>query len=426
MNSTGFLLTNPVIAAVFRIVGVALLAGAVTTIATFVYRVRVRNTLPDGATLILGLGVVAIYLNTRLVFIQYAGETGDPLSVSEALINVTVFVVAGIAAYGGRHIGDTLGTSDRLSWGWLQPDLSPIVRATGRFITVTFPDEIDDIDGYDPVADDSKTALKGRTMDFPRGLTISELQSEITARLRAEHDIGYVDLEITADGTVEYLAVGQRPAGIGPTLPPKSAAVAIRADPPFSASPGDTLQLWYNGDDGEKHLGTAELRSSAGQITTVVTDEATANRIDPTVEYRLMTLSADSSPDREFAAILRRGDETMSVIEIGTESPLVGVSASALDVTILSIRSPGGDIETMPDRERLIQPGDNVFAIGRPNTLRKLEVSNDVQLVESDTDVKTAVENALEWDRGDELPAKPIEGDRPAEGNATNNGGDLP
>ncbi|WP_276277792.1 hypothetical protein [Haloarcula regularis] len=68
MNIIGTLLTHPIIAALFRIVGVALLAGAATTIATFVYRVRVRNKFPDGATLILGLGVVAIYLNTRLIY----------------------------------------------------------------------------------------------------------------------------------------------------------------------------------------------------------------------------------------------------------------------------------------------------------------------------------------------------------------------
>lgn len=406
MNIVGAFLTHPVITGIFRIVGLAILAGAATTIASFIYRTRVRNQLPDGATVILGLGIVAIYLNTRLIFIQYAGGTGNPLSVSEALVNVTVFIAAGIAAYGGRYVGDRLGTSDRISWKWLQPDFSPIVRAAGRFITVTLPDEIGDIEGYDPVADDSKTVLEGRTLDFPRGLTVSELQSELTSRLRDEHDIGYVDLEITADGTVEYLAVGQRPVGIGPTLPPKSAAVAIRADPPFSASPGDTLQLWYNSSGGEKRLGTAELRASVGQITTVVTDEAIANRIDPTVEYRLMTLSADSHPDREFAAMLRRADETMSIVEIGTESPLVGISVSALDITILAIRSSKGEIETIPDRERVIQPGDNLFAVGRPDTLRKLEASNDVQLVEADADVKTAAENALNWNHGDGLSSE--------------------
>jgi hypothetical protein len=62
----------------------------------------------------------------------------------------------------------------------------------------------------------------------------------------------------------------------------------------------------------------------------------------------------------------------------------------------------------MPDRERLIQPGDNLFTLGRPDTLRKLEASNDVRLVEDDTEVKTAGKTPLEWNLGDESPSKPV------------------
>jgi hypothetical protein len=393
-------LSNPVVAAVLRIVGLALLAGAATTVATFVYRVRVRAKLPEGATLILGLGVVAVYLNTRLVFVQYVGGTGDPLSVDEAVINVTVFVVAGIAAYGGRYVGDALGTSDRISWRWLRPNVSPIVRAAGRFIAVKLPDGIDDIEGYDPVAEETKRSLEGLTLEFPRGLTLSELEAELAARLTETHDVGYVDADLAADGTVEYLAVGQRPAGIGPTLPPKSAAVAIRADPSFSASPGDTLQVWNTGEGGPERVGTAELRASAGEVATVVTDESVADRLDPTVDYRLMTLAADAHPDREFAAMLRRSDETMSVVEVDAASPLVGVSVNALAVTILAVRSSDGGIETVPDRERVVQPGDALFAMGRPDALRKLEHANGVHHV-ADDDARAAADAATAWNGDD-------------------------
>ncbi|MFC7114098.1 potassium transporter TrkA [Natronoarchaeum sp. GCM10025703] len=307
MNFLTMLVSHPLVAAAIRIAGLALLAGAVTTLATYMYRVRARTELPEGATLIIGLGVVAIYLNTRLVFVQFVGGTGDPFSVSEALVNVGVFVVAGIASYGGRRLGDWAGTSERISWGRLQPDFSPIVRAAGRFITVTLPDEIDDIEGYDPVEEETRQALAGRKLDFPRGLTVTELESGLTARLKEGHDIGYVDVDLALDGTVEYFAVGRRVAGIGPTLPPKTAAVAVRADPPFSATPGDTVQIWDVADGRDERIGTAELRASVDSVATLATDETVAARIDPTTEYRLMTLSADPHPDREFAAMLRRG-----------------------------------------------------------------------------------------------------------------------
>lgn len=409
MRLLAAILASQVVAAVLRIVGLAVLAGAVTAVVTFVYRVRVRSKLPEGATLILGLGVVAVYLNTRLVFVQYVGGTGDPLSVDEAVINVIVFVVAGISAYGGRRVGDALGASDRVSWGWLKPDIAPIVRARGRFITVTLPEEIGDIEGYDPVADGTKRAIEDRTLDFPRGLTVAELESALADRLTEKHDIGYVDSDVAADGSLEYLAVGQRPAGIGPTLPPKSAAVALRADPPFSASPGDAIQIWHTGEEGPERLGSAELRASTAEVTTVVTDDVVADRIDPRTTYRLMTLPADSHVDREFAGMLRRGDETMSIVGVDPESSLVGVSVSALDVTVLAVRSSDGEVETMPDRERSIGPGDSLFVIGRPDVLRKLEASNGVRPVADDPAANAVADAAL--DRDDPEPPTPEAGE---------------
>lgn len=385
MSILATILGQPLVGVAVRLLGLSLLAGTATAIVAFVYRVRVRETFPEGATLILGLGVVAIYLNTRLIFIQFVGDGGDPLTFGEAVLNMSVFIVAGIASYGGRYVGTKAGGSDRLNWKLLQPNLSPIVRATGRFITVTLPETIEDIEGYDEVAEETKKSLAGRTLDFPRGLTVDDLNSQLITRLKEEYDIGYVDVEMTASGDVEYLGVGQRAAGIGPTLPPNSAAVAVKADPPFSATSGDTVQLWYIGEDGtDQRLGKAELRASVGSVATIATSESVANKVDPTANYRLMTLSADTNPEREFAGMLRRGDETMSIVEVTAESPLVGSSVAAVDVTIIAVRSSGGEVETIPSRERLIQAGDSLFAIGRPDALRKLELSKGTQVVEDD------------------------------------------
>lgn len=385
MSVIASVLSHSLVSFVIRVAGLALLAGGVTTVATFVYRARVRTQFPEGATLILGLGVVAIYLNTRLVFVQFIGADAEILTFSEAALNVTVFVVAGIASYGGRYLGDKAAVSDKINWNWVRPNFSPIVRAAGRFISVTLPDEIDDIAGYDPVHEETKDALQGRTFDFPRGLTVAELQSQLVDRLKEDHHIGYVDVELSSDGTVDFLAVGQRPAGVGSTLPPKSAAVAVRADPPFSASPGDTVQVWQTTDGTEERIGSGELRASAGPVVTVAIDEESAENVDPTLGHRLMTLSAESYPDREFAAMLRRGDETMDIVEVESESPLVGSSLGNLDVTVIAVRSATGEVNTIPKRAYVVQAGDGLFAIGRPEDLRKLESTPGVAVQDSST-----------------------------------------
>ncbi|MDZ7849751.1 MAG: TrkA C-terminal domain-containing protein [Halodesulfurarchaeum sp.] len=381
-----------------HVAGLVLLAGGTTAVAAFLYRVRVRHKLPEGATLILGLGVVALYLNTRSLFVGFVQGGATPPTVSEATVNVLVFLGAAIASYGGHRLGDQLAQSDRLSWGVLASDLSPIVRAAGRHIAVTLPETIADIEGYDPVDPETKAALEGRTLDFPRGLTVGELEAQLLARLKEKYDVGYVDVDLTADGTVAYLGVAKRPAGIGPTLPPNAAAVAVRADPPFSATAGDVVQVWDVTETGVSKLGTGELRASLGSIATVITDPEVAAVIDPERTYRLLTLAADSHPDREFAAMLRRADETMRVFVVDSDSPLVGISVAALSVTVLGIRRPDGEVETIPNRTRTIGAGDELFAIGRPEPLRKLESAAGIEPV-GGSDLEAVKQFPPRWDR---------------------------
>lgn len=388
---------GPAFGALLHVIGLALLAGFVTFLAAFLYRLKAKNDLPEGPTILLGLGTVALYLNTRLAFVQFLGEDAAPLSLAEAILNVGVFLTAGLTSYAGRSLGHNMAKMDRWDWGPLQPDLSPIVRATGRFITITLPEEIPDIEGYDPVPAATKEALSGETLDFPRGLSLAQVTEQLVARLKTKHHIGYVDLELDTDATIKHLSVGQRAVGIGPTLPPGSAAVAVRSDPPYSASPGDTVQVWQG--DGVERLGTGELRATVGDVATIAMDETVAHSIEAGTEYRLMTMAADAYPDREFAAILRRGEETMSIVEITEESALVGVPVGALDLTVIAIRSKQGVVDTLPGREGPLASGDRVFAIGRPERLRKLASSKGVHLSEPEGLMEAAAAAFTRWRR---------------------------
>lgn len=371
---------QPLVTVLLYVIGVSLLAGLATAGISFLYRLRVRKPFPEGPTLIVGLGVVGLYLGTRLVLVQFMGAGEDPLDPSEALVNIILFVVAGFASYGGRTVGDRWAQSERADWRRFQPDLSPMVRATGRFISVTLPETIHDIEGYDVVDDTVKESLAGRRFDFPRGLTLAQVEDQLTIRLKEEHAIGYVDVDLDQDGTVQYLALGERATGLGQSIPPTSAAIAVRADPPFSATAGDAVQLWHSDTSGEvERVGSGELRANVGSVITVVVDADVAADIDPTVTYRLMTLSADRNPEREFAALLRRGDETMSVVTVGEESPLVGTRVNEIEATVIAIRDTEDHIDTLPSNDRPIEQGDDIFVIGRPDAIRQLEGVRDTQ-----------------------------------------------
>ena len=397
----------------------SLLAGLVAGSAAFVFRLYTGADIPEGASLILGLGAVGLALNTRNVLIQFIGEGSGGLTVTAASIDIAIFVLAAVSASAGRLLGDRFATSKRFRPTALGSSLhGPLVRATGRWTVVELPEEIDDIDGYDPVAEETKRDLEGRTFEFPARLSVEALRAKFVDRLKEEHDVGYVDVELESDGSVSHLGLGRRPAGIGSTVPPGSVAVAVRCDPPFSASPGDSIQLWRSpartgtddvgkptepgetgsptepgeGPDSEVDEGaaepvpaaervsgvpervcTGELRAVVGTVATIIVDEKVAASIDPTVTYRLVTLPSDVRLDREFAGMLRRADETMQAVEIPEESPLVGAPLSDVDATVIAVRDVDGGVETLPQRDRQLAAGDTVIALGRPAELRGLQ-----------------------------------------------------
>lgn len=53
-------------------------------------------------------------------------------------------------------------------------------------------------------------------------------------------------------------------------------------------------------------------------------------------------------------------------------------------------------MDTIPKRARVIHPGDCLFALGRPETLRKLKATNGVQ--SADTNVEAVATEAVDWD----------------------------
>ena len=409
-------------------IGLSLLAGLVAGSAAFVFRLYTGADIPEGASLILGLGAVGLALNTRNVLIQFVGEGSGGLTVTAASIDIAIFVLAAVSASVGRLLGDRFARSKRFRPAALGSTLhGPLVRATGRWTIVDLPETIDDIDGYEPVAEETKRDLEGRALEFPARLSVEALRTKLVGRLKEEHDVGYVDLEIESDGTVSHLGLGRRPAGIGSTLPPGSVAVAVRCDPAFSASPGDSIQLWRSpATSGTDEVGkptgpaeeakptepaeepkptepgegpdtavdeaaaeavpaserapaapervcTGELRAVVGTVATIIVDENVAASIDPTVTYRLVTLPSDVRVDREFAGMLRRADETMQAVELPEGSPLVGAPLSDVDATVIAVRNAAGAVETLPHRDRQLAAGDTVIALGRPAELRGLQ-----------------------------------------------------
>lgn len=363
---------------VFLVAGLVVAAFVAAAVSGTLYRWYARERIPEGLAVLAGLGVVAIYLNTDAALSQVIGGGGGFLDPDLAVRNTVTFLVAAAAALVGGRAGDRLAGQLGVVTGAreLDVELSRLVRTVGRMTPVTLPETpegIDDIEGYDPVPAETKEALAGKTLVFPRGLTVAELQERLAERLVADYGVGHVDADVAPDGTVDFLALGRGAAGIGPTLVPGTAAIAVLADPPFSATSGDSVQLWSTTEPEPERVASGELRSAAGDVVTLSLDEVDAASIDPVPRYRLVTLPSETRPDREFASILRRADETMGVVRIPEGSPLVGSTIGEVDVAVVAVQPSGGAVEAIPPRGRSIAAGDRLYAIARPEGLRRLE-----------------------------------------------------
>ncbi|OLZ41933.1 potassium transporter TrkA [Natrinema saccharevitans] len=369
--------TETLLEAIVRILGFALLAAGSGAGVAFVYRWYSADAIPEGIAVLFGVALVAIWLNTQTALQQaIIGNTGL-LEPGTAIYTVGAFAASAVAADGGRRLGDYLARDVFVvATPRTITEVTQLVRSAGRVVTVELPDDIDDIEGYDPVDESVKADLAGQTFLLPRRLTDEELRERLIARLERDFGIGHVDVDLEPDGTVAYLAVGSRPAGLGPTLAPGTVAVALEGDPAADASPGDAVRLWARGEDGSaRRVAGGELRGTAGDVATVALDAEDARYLESDGDYRLVTLPGSPDAERDLVSLLRAADETVRTVTVGADDPLAGLSVDSLPVLVLALEREGdGDAEhwPLPAGDVRLAAGDVAYVLGRPDALRRV------------------------------------------------------
>jgi hypothetical protein len=402
------------VAVVAPAAGLVLAAGALAMLAGVLHRWYAGSAVPAGLATLLALSVVALDLNTVGSLQAVIGGDRGLLDLESVAFNGAVMLLAATVGPVAGRAGDALATAamDAGDRRELRGGLGRLVASVGRATVVELPDGVEDIDGYDPVPPEVVANLAGETLTFPPGLDAAALQAALVDRLEQEYGVGHVDVEVAPDGTVERLAVGRRAAGVGATLPPGFVAVAVRADPAFSAGAGDRVLVYDPAPPGDpsapaageqaatapteggtaptdggtppdgvetppaaRRVATAELRATAGDVVTLVVDAADAAALDDGTRYRLVTLPATPRVADEFAGLLRAADETMAAVPVADGSDVAGLPVGAVAATVVAVRPADGRVETLPARARTLAAGDTVYAVGRPETLRRLEAA---------------------------------------------------
>jgi len=180
---------------------------------------------PRRVTGLLGVAVVALYLNTTSLGSIAAGDS--PTSGARDRV-----LQRGIA---GRRSGD--GARREIRW---RPTCSRcvrtlrsqtarrrvewrrVVRAVGRFTAVTLPSvgEIGDMDTYDPVSPEKKAELAETLPSSSRGSSRwrTSASGSSPGSKRSTAWATSTSTSAPTGRSVEYFAVGSRAAGLGPTL----------------------------------------------------------------------------------------------------------------------------------------------------------------------------------------------------------------
>ncbi len=365
--------TDLLVDAVIRVLGFAVLAGVTAAGTAFVYRWYTGEGIPDGVAVLAGVTVVALWLNTKSALGDaIIGET-PLLDPETAVYTVVTFAASAIAADGGRRVGDSVAVDTvAAATPRTLDEVGRLVRAAGRVVAVTLPETIADADGYDPVDEETKAELAGETLYLPRRLSPDERRDRLVTRLERDYGVGGVDVSLADDGTVEFLAVGSRPSGIGPTLAPGSVAVALDADPAPDASPGDAVEVWISADGETRRVTTAELRAIAGDVATLAVDGDDVDDLPVDRSYRLVTLPGSADAGRQFVSLLRAADETITATTVDEDGPFVGTRVGTVPVAVVAV-DRDGEAVALPNADERLEAGDVAYLLGRPAALRRLD-----------------------------------------------------
>ncbi|WP_135667324.1 hypothetical protein [Halorhabdus rudnickae] len=358
-----------------QLVGLGLAAAVVATGWTVLYRRRTTRPLPPGSGAFLGVSTVAAWMFVEIVL---RGSLVGSLPYEHhgsAIYGVAGLSLGGVVGAVGRPLGDRIACVvygiERLV---AERDVARLLRSARVLTVVTVSDSVSDTEGYSPASNKTKRALAGAQFRLPSRLSEDELIDRLETRIVADYDVDHASVTFD-DGAVASLSVGRRRSSLGPTLPPDTVAVGIRADPAGDASPGDAVEIWETGPDATRLVARGRLRASSEERATVVVDRDDAARFDPTTRYRLVTPSETPSDHYRLTSLLRDVEETTIAVSVADDDDLLGEFVGWLPGSALAIERDD-EVLVLPDDRVTLQSDDIVFLVGLPSAFaERLNIS---------------------------------------------------
>ncbi|MHC3439434.1 TrkA C-terminal domain-containing protein [Natrialbaceae archaeon A-gly3] len=357
--------------AAVSVFGLVLLATLVVVLVAVGYRRTTTRRLPIAIGVLTGTSVAAVWVVTRTIKTgSVVGHLPVDGPASSAVVS-TALVLTGFAAVAGRHLGD-LVACDLYDIHRLEAngDAASLLRSARVVVAVDLPDEVADVEGYEPIDESIQRDLEGTTVRFPRSCSLEERRDRLRGHVRREYGIDIVDVTFGENGTIDRLAVGNRQRGLADTLPSNTVAVSVRGLSSSRATPGDAVEVWTAGSNAE-FVSAGTLRATTGEIATVVVDAENADAFEYERRYRVIVAPDGPDDAYEFVSTLRGVEETIEAVSVEPDGPFAGEFVGWLPGRVLAIERDEGLVPLPDDRETL-QEGDDLWVLGGPATLEEL------------------------------------------------------
>ncbi|MFB6152561.1 MAG: potassium channel family protein [Haloarculaceae archaeon] len=391
-----------------------IIPGLVAWALGFTFKYFTGVTIPGFGVVVLSVALAGVNGGLMALADPTITQSANAVTVTTAIL-----VVLMISLYAHSR-GDAMGAEfpRRLSFRQLRErTLSADVMGSlaGRDqVRIRVVGEVADMEGYPPLSDELRAAIRDTEWTFPADLRVSELEARLAERLQTEYDLGDVSVTVGEGGRAAVVAAPPF-SGLSKRVPENERAVSVEALVPTGLARNDEVMLitadaqvrgtvlsarsrrpageggpgpdGTRGDAGGEQDGSGDEADDSGDGAAVpqpvraptttggegrITVAVTRTDAGPLVRAdraRVVVESRGVRREYELVSLLRRAGRRFRRVTVRAGGPLDGVSVGAATVrdrygvAVMAVQSASG-WELAPRGGTELSAGDELFAVG--------------------------------------------------------------
>lgn len=271
--------------------------------------------------------------------------------------------------------------------------------------------EVTDVEGYPPLPDGLRAAIREETFELPADLRLAELESRVAERLETRYDLATTEVEVDERGRARVSAAPPF-SGLSKRVGSGRHAVSVSGLVPTGLARGDEVTIITPGaqvratvlsaqsasQDGDppdieprsteepegrdvlpRQVRTPTTDGGEGQITVAVT-RTDVKPLLRAAETAIVVESRDLDREYEVVSLLRRAGHHIQRIGVRSGSALDGTTlwGSNLredhDLAVLAVKT-GDGWQMAPSGDTTLEAGDELFAAGTRENLAAFTTS---------------------------------------------------